>query len=409
MCADDTAYPETPCDEIIKKFKDAPGDWKPAGFPLKELYSQRTEEHCKLLFSRSLCWLITSLNLLKCVLMLFVAFGTDEELPLLTLGDAAASFMEEEDMFTENMYLASKSQAGTKNWDKIALPYEAKSRRKFAAASRIRWITCVSLCLLALLVCLGLLIYGLSPQFGEVDTNFGIAKYGLGDIHIETTMTNTGNFGKAAKKLLFNVVLANTPQVIMSLLYFNFNALFTNISLATEWDRFGGKQGKGLRVSTSPQGAQRETYFLQLPYRYSIPLAAISGGVHWLISQSIFLVYLEEYSSSTGDPTKFEPSTGGVTSCGWSPLGVILVLVAGVLMIGFLLASGWRRLRFGGIPVAGSCSAAISATCHPGTYEKDAWKMPLRWGVVSEPKVEPRHCSFSSKPVEKPLEGQLYA
>ncbi|KAF6824089.1 hypothetical protein CPLU01_11018, partial [Colletotrichum plurivorum] len=294
----DTTYPETPCDEIIKKFKDAPGDWKPAGFPLKELYSQRTEEHCKLLFSRSLCWLITSLNLLKCVLMLFVAFGTDEELPLLTLGDAVASFMEEEDMFTENMCLASKSQAGTKNWDKIALPYEAKSRRKFAAASRIRWITCVSLCLLALLVCLGLLIYGLSPQLGEVDTHFGIAKYGLGDIHIETTMTNTGNFGKAAKKLLFNVVLANTPQVIMSLLYFNFNALFTNISLATEWDRFG---------------------------------------------------------------------------------------------------------------VAGSCSAAISAACHPGTYEKDAWKMPLRWGVVSEPKVEPRHCSFSSKPVEKPLEGQLYA
>lgn len=223
-------------------------------------------------------------------------------------------------------------------------------------------------------------------------------------------MDNSPLFGKRADQLLINVILVNTPQVIMSLLYFNYNALFTSISLATEWDRFGREQERGLRVSSFPQGAQRETYFLQLPYRYSLPLAFFSGGVHWLISQSIFLVYLEAYVTTEGNPTSFQrDDSETVTSCGWSPLGVVFVIVAGVIMIAFLLASGWRRLRFGGIPVAGSCSAAISAACHPGTYEKDAWKMPLRWGVVPEPKVEPRHCSFSSKPVEKPVEGQLYA
>ncbi|KAF6802448.1 hypothetical protein CSOJ01_11575 [Colletotrichum sojae] len=220
--------------------------------------------------SNPLCWAVTALNLLKGILMLFVAFGSDEETPLLTVGDAVASCMKEEDTSTESMCLAPRARIKKQNWDKIAVPYEAKPRRKFAAASFVRWITCISL-------------WG-------VDPNYGITKYGLGEVHALTIMNNYELFGEIADQLLINVMLANTPQVIVSLLYFNYNALFTSISVATEWD-----------------------------------------------------------------------------------------------------------------------SAAISAACHPGTYEKDAWKMPLRWGVVSEPRVEPRHCSFSSKPVEKPVEGQPYA
>lgn len=134
-----------PCDERLPGIKAAPAKWEPDRYALKECYSQPTTEHCKLLFSNSLCWIVTTLNLVKGILMLFVAFGGDEEKPLLTVGDAVASFIEEEDVSTDNMCLVPRNRIKKQNWEKIALPHEAKPRRKFAAASRIRWITCISL------------------------------------------------------------------------------------------------------------------------------------------------------------------------------------------------------------------------------------------------------------------------
>lgn len=145
MCLTYSTLAGPPCDELINEIKAAPLDWRPDGFPLQQCYSQQTEEHCKLLFSNPLCWVVTTINLLKCILMLFVAFGDDKETPLLTVGDAVASFMQEEDTSTENMCLARKARIKKQNWDKIAVPYDAKPRRKFAAASLTRWITCISL------------------------------------------------------------------------------------------------------------------------------------------------------------------------------------------------------------------------------------------------------------------------
>lgn len=52
---------------------------------------------------------------------------------------------------------------------------------------------------------------------------------------------------------------------------------------------------KGLRV-TAPRGEQRSSYFLQLPYRWAVPLMIVSGALHWLMSQTIFPVRLETRS-----------------------------------------------------------------------------------------------------------------
>ncbi|KAF6802962.1 hypothetical protein CSOJ01_11236 [Colletotrichum sojae] len=401
---------KTPCDDMLPRFKAEPGEWKLHGYRFKECYSQKTEEHCKLLFSSGLCWTVTVLNLLKAVLMLFVAFGGGER-PILTIGDAVASFLKEEDPATKAMCLKSKKDFWKKDWLDMARQYDPRPRRKFAAATRARWLTCISLYSVAVLACFILLCWGLGTIQGDKD----IAKLGLGAVNGKTVIESR-LVGEGYQFLVQNAMVANTPQVIMSLLYFTYNALYTSISLVTEWDRFASGGGdKGLRVSSTPRGAQRETYFLQLPYRYSLPLAAFSGGLHWLISQSIFLVNIEVWEPSREDIMKMvatsedTPYEANLTTCGWSPMGIVFVIAAVVAMVGFLLFSGARRLRFGGIPVAGSCSAAISAACHPGTDEKDAWEKALRWGVVAVPAVEPRHCSFSSEPVEVPVKGQLYA
>lgn len=239
----------------------------------------------------------------------------------------------------------------------------------------------------------------------SIDENVSVWSLGLGTLHTSTIIT-TSISQEGSGTLLLNVILANTPQVLMSLFYFLYNSLYTIISLVTEWDRFSQRSlRKGLRVSTKPTEHQRETYFLQLPYRYSLPLATFSGGLHWLISQSLFLVNLEVY-----DPSDSPSVISSMISCGWSPIGVLCVVTVTITMLVFLLVSGGRRLRFGGMPMAGSCSAAISAACHPLGVEKDElWKQPVQWGVVAATDGEPGHCSFSTRLVDPPLQGHKYA
>lgn len=232
-----------------------------------------------------------------------------------------------------------------------------------------------------------------------------ISKLGLGVVR-GSTILNDSTTQEESPSVVPNVILANVPQVVASAVYYLYNALFTSISIATEWDRFGSEH-KGLRVSSKPLQDQRETYFLQLPYRYSLPLAAFSASLHWLISQTLFLVRIESWEPSFFPELSTVPSGEGLISCGWSPIGVICVVAAFVLMLAFLFAVGGRRLRFGGMPTAGSCSAAISAACHP--VGPEVWTKPVRWGVVSASDAVPGHCSFSSGPVGDAVVGRMYA
>jgi hypothetical protein len=282
-------------------------------------------------------------------------------------------------------------------------PYELTKRNDF------RYLVTIALCI-------GLYMHGSKNISGARDFQ-SLMGLGLGTLSSKTLIRNDIE-SRDWSGLLANVVMANTPQVILSMLYFTYNGLFTSIALATEWDSYA-RHRKGLRVSSPPVGAQRTTYFLQLPYRYSLPLLAISGLLHWLVSQSIFLVFIEIYrdtvserafSGTTGSSSTrtIEPINNFIT-CGWSPAGVFSVIMVGVGMVVFLLATAFRRLGGSGMPVAASCSAAISAACHAVPYDEMACVKQLQWGVTS---VEPGgkgHCGFSSEWVDVPRQGEMYS
>lgn len=85
--------------------------------------------------------------------------------------------------------------------------------------------------------------------------------------------------GFNSRDTLFYAWAANSPQLVLSFCYFAINSECTSMAAAYEWNKFGSSR-KGLRVS-APLGEQRSTYFLQLPLRFSLPLMAISGGLHW--------------------------------------------------------------------------------------------------------------------------------
>lgn len=286
-------------------------------------------------------------------------------------------------------------------------------------------------------------------------------------VEIKTLVPTGIEFMPGAAGLVLNVVAANLAQVLMSIVYFFYNGLFTTMSLAAEWADFA-KERKGLRVSSDPVGFQRAAYFLQLPYRYALPLIVTAGVMHWLVSQSIFLVFLEAFTPtpalsagfvattttsaglvqqrplffSAGLTTQLIPnSTDHLVTFGWSPKALVILLSLSVFVLVFLVATGWRRLSTG-MPLAGSCSLAIAAACHAPVGEARGWIKPLQWGVVEDPgsvggnmgrrtgggtlvggdskrlrsvsfvekasKDRPGHCAFSSRQVEQPREGGWY-
>ena len=201
------------------------------------------------------------------------------------------------------------------------------------------------------------------------------------------------------------ILIANIPQVLLSYLYLAFNALYTSMFIAREWSTYF-QERKPLRV-TSPLGQQRDTYWLHVPFRYAIPMLVISGLFHWLTSQSIFVVsifVLEPYRRL---------SSRQISTCGFSPIALILATSLGAaIAIGGLIIG---RFKFAsGMPVAASCSAAISAACHPSSEDADASILPVQWGAITHGKrtltdEEPvGHCTFSSLPVEEPIPGRFY-
>ena len=234
-----------------------------------------------------------------------------------------------------------------------------------------------------------------SLGFGTINANAILFRSNI-------TETEERNSSSGRNDLIPMVLLANLPQLVLSLLYFLYNSVYTCMLAGSEWSRFASHR-KSLRVS-SPKGSQRSTYWLQLPWTYSLPLSIASAILHWLVSQSIFLVRIDSY-----DPHhNLDPSTS-FSSCGYSAYALVITMIVGSVMFLALLCNGFRRLDTR-MPLVGSCSLAISAACHRPPDDDEASLLPVQWGAVShETARRPGHCCFTSFDVEQPIEGQKYS
>ena len=226
-------------------------------------------------------------------------------------------------------------------------------------------------------------------------------------------------FGEAAQGTIFtlyrditdvlsNSLVANSVQLFVTILYFFLNALLSSMMLAREWDSYGFR-AKGLRVSGIPVCGQRETYRLSIPLRYSLPLLVVSGLLHWLVSQSIFLVAIEIYSWQWSDGPSWQRSGALSMRCSYSPPAIVCAAIVLFCLMVCVIALGAKKFK-SDIPLVGSCSAAISAACHPGSLHdtSTAWN-PVQWGEIMDGRRNgPRHCAFSCNDVTAPREGEQY-
>ena len=183
--------------------------------------------------------------------------------------------------------------------------------------------------------------------------------------------------------------------------------------LGHEWSGYAHVR-KPLRVTT-PAGSQRSTYRLQLPYKYGIPLLVLSGTLHWLVSQSIFLARVDYYDNGILDDDDYYDTDNlqygtqyqSISTLGYSCIAIITVIALGGIVVLVGILHGFRRYK-PGVPLVGSCSAAISAACHRPNEDVDAPFKPVMWGAV-ESSNPIGHCCFTSFEVTKPVKGQVYA
>lgn len=128
----------------------------------------------------------------------------------------------------------------------------------------------------------------------------------------------------------------------------------------------------------------------------------ISATLHWLISQPVFLVRVEEYSKGI-------LKEANVSAVGLSPAPMLVVAVPGLCTVAVVSGLGRRKLKGKLMPVAASCSRALASAAHCSTGDVDASLLPVKWREVKGMgDIEVGHCCFTSQGVYDAVPGRRY-
>ncbi|KAJ5674773.1 uncharacterized protein N7477_004707 [Penicillium maclennaniae] len=394
------------------------------------------EEKCQLLYSPTICIVISLCALAKVIAMFFAArISHSRSMPLLTIGDAVASFVTRPDPTTEGMCWISKSDVSRGLWGTCGnlkglstpigtleqnetcemMTYKKLVQRKWylQVPSKTRWASTLFLCLSGISVAgylLGLAIQ--TDGFTSLSTDL-LSEWwreGVGSSNYNTLDITLGS-------MVGSVMVANIPQLLLTMSYYCLNNIITDMLAAAEYNSYGVTR-KPLRVTRPVKGSQQKsTYWLSIPYQYGVPLLLLHMILHWLISQSLYYVLVVPYN------VQGEADYGSeVSSLGYSPLPIFLAILVSSLLVFLLILLSCKRLK-SVMPLAGACSAAISAACHPPKGENlgNAVLGPIRWGQTIEPPNwvidhaddmidgDRGHCSFTALDAVNPTLTKLYA
>lgn len=209
---------------------------------------------------------------------------------------------------------------------------------------------------------------------------------GFGDNKNSQTV-NIG--GDNSRSSLLMILLANTPQLLLSAIYFIYNNMFTRMLIAAEYTKYGCIR-QPLRV-TWPEGSQRSTHYLSIPYRYGIPLLVLSAALHWLVSQAFFYLRFVRYDYYG------HTLESVVSTCGVSAIPILITTIIVFLMPCAALMLGLRQFK-AAMPLARNCSAIISAACHPPPDDQGAHLKGVMWGIVRTGLTSNVHSTYNDEP-----------
>jgi len=138
MC--DTWVAGTNCSRILQNNVTNP--WRSNGYAIDYCLSQQVDEHCKVQFSVTVMVIVICCNFVKMIVMAFIAWKRPTE-PLMTLGDAIASFLDEPDPTTRGNCLAAKDRfQESKDWSEVIIEWDPRPRHWLRATSSRRFVHC---------------------------------------------------------------------------------------------------------------------------------------------------------------------------------------------------------------------------------------------------------------------------
>ncbi|EEA25403.1 hypothetical protein TMatcc_006373 [Talaromyces marneffei ATCC 18224] len=391
-------------------------------FPVDHCLSQYVDEQCQLLYNMPIGVVIIICNLLKVMCLSFLV-NIDRRNLFLTVGDAISSYFQNPDPLTKGWCMLSKKRAKRSKvcpWNascdpkvrSMPLPVSPPHPENPPTKRRTWSNACKPVVTLATLPILGIYIAmtQILPKYAQA------AAQGLPyrDVTISQIWDIKGFGAVQSNALLTNLartyvgmeLLANTPQLLVSLLYFLFNDHLARMLHAADYNQYAVSR-RPLRVSF-PRGQQRSTFYLSIPYRYSPPLLLAFGLIHWLISEGIFYVQLLPYDLAGNPILSSKLMTCGISTI---PLEVAMFLTIACLLVLWGLSA--REYKGATMPFALGCSVAISAACHPPTNDTDAAFKSVMWGAVDDDDDDDRpdrmaHCCFTSLEVTQPQKDRMY-
>ncbi|KAI1293215.1 hypothetical protein F5Y03DRAFT_388007 [Xylaria venustula] len=317
------------CEELDGQNQRIQG-WQPDAFQLSMKYclAETPQKICHVALVPTLLLYMTTAIVAKTLIALLVTITLSRagQPPLVTLGDAVTSFIEESDLLTAGFCTFShddmKLAVGSKN---ILVPgprsWQTRQKRRFASIPRQVWLS--SYLLFIASISIAIYFYAThydSDHWGNLEISIGIS----------LTFTQA-------------ILLVNSPQLLLSVFYLAFNNLFTRIQIAKEW---------GVLSLTEPQ--------------VSLPLLTISVALHWLLSNTIYvLVSIGEYFNFEDqleiDDRSLPPHAD--VSIQYSLVTLLtLIVTSSILICGPILLS-LKRLPQNSLN-PGSNSLALSAACH---------------------------------------------
>ncbi|EPE04921.1 hypothetical protein F503_00075 [Ophiostoma piceae UAMH 11346] len=383
--------------------------------------------------------------------------------PLITFGDAVASFLRDPDHTTRGACLLSKKDIKNGVWNRMAddpqLTVKTSSRGSgapqstrsmgigaakpenvmqpmfiapkagdsspdyywFRSVSRAQWLTGT----LAWLALVGFAVAGLAVSVPTSDTLGSLGQFVLDDFTWGLLASPTSN-NTSSPVSSYATLLASLPQLGLGILYLLVDAHLCAYFLSHESSSYIANQNifddiqlqqylggrKALRVSYRPRGHQRTSLYLTQPHVWNWLLLVLFSGLSFALGQSLVVTGLAASTDSS------QIMLLGFSATGFVVL-LVLLLLAAVLVLGLgtrrtppppgsLAVSAMRAASSPSAPPAvrrnpltmpgGSCSAVISARCHPLPEEMPTettsanpgssstggplplWLRPLAWG-----------------------------
>ncbi|KAI8649676.1 hypothetical protein NCS55_01468300 [Fusarium keratoplasticum] len=396
--------------------------------------SEKFQAPCRLSINNSLLLVVCVMCGFKCflcILTLTISIWGQEQ-PLITPGDAIASFIavpgsETKGLCTLSAQDLEESKRQSSNGLRNIYATSGRSRRWQTASRRKagnaipRNIWTLSYLLIGSSLILGAAMFVLAIR----EQSIGASRFAHHPANVAVIAP-----GLETRSFAELTMIANTPQLILSICYMAYNGLLTRMLAEFEWSRYS-VAFQSLRV-THPRGQQRSTYRLQLPYRWSIPLLAVSGLLHWVYS-NCFYVSNYEYRDPEWPYGVWKINRG----LQFSTVAIFIGLATSISVALSPVVVAMFRLP-GNMVLGASNSKVISAACHcipimstdasPNSsvapvedtaaaghdadiLEKMATRK-LKWGQVSSERSEGDigHLAFGveEQEITEPIEGKPY-